>query len=203
MTALDEFYGDHDEDYYSFGDDDDFVFDDDDDEYEERSRLRWLHPDCRNVCSALDLGTCCKYPDAPLVRVAVDFADTVARAVSRLGDVACAETAPELTRCFRRIPALLAQIHAVLPRLNRTALSQLLCPVGTLAGALDLACADDCPWGCGTPAVPDRRAEFLPFIELVAECSAAIRASLRQSPGWRQAPVVVRQRPAPRQEGMC
>jgi hypothetical protein len=162
----------------------------DDDVEDWLPRPEWLHPECRNVCSALDLGTCCKYPDNPLVRVAVDFAGSAGRAVGRVGEAGCAEVAAELTRCFRMIPGLLAQIHAVLPRLNRTARAQLLCPVGALASALDQACGDGCPWGCGE-AMPDRRAELGPMIELVAECSTAIRTALNLAARG-QAPIAVR-----------
>jgi hypothetical protein len=171
-----------------FYDDEDCFFGAEEDDEDWLPRPDWLHPECRSVCSALDLGTCCKYPDNPLVRVAVDLAGCVEHAVSRLGEAKCAETGAELTRYFRMIPGLLAQIHAVLPRLNRTARAQLLCPIGVLASALDQACGDGCPWRCGDPAVPDRREAFTPMIELVAECSTAIRTAL----GWArpsQAPV--------------
>jgi hypothetical protein len=185
---------------YDDDDDDDDGFCDDeydeDDEEDWLPRPEWLHPDCGNVCSALDLGSCCKYPDNPLVRVAVDLAGSADRAAGRLGEVSCADAAAELTDCFRLIPGLLAQIHAVLPRLNQTARAQLLCPVGTLASALDQACGDGCPWGCDDPAVPDRRQAFRPVIELVAECSAAIRAALGPHPRG-QAPIPVAPRRGP------
>jgi hypothetical protein len=142
----------------------------------------------------LNLGTCCLYPDNPLVRIAVDLAESVARAVNRLGDVGCDDAALELARWFRMIPGLLAQIHAILTRLNQTALSQLLCPVGTLASALDQSCGGGCPWGCDDPAEPDRRAEFQPLIELVAECSTAIRTRLGGLGGLGQTPIAVRSR---------
>lgn len=157
-------------------------------------RPKWLHPDCRNVCSALELGTCCLYPDNPLIRVAVQLASTADRAVGRLGEVGCPDSGEELTRCFQMIPGLLAQIHAVLPRLSHTARAQLLCPVGTLAAALDQTCGDGCPWGCGDPALPDRRADFAAMIELVAECSDAIRTTLGWPGGTAREPVVVRPR---------
>jgi hypothetical protein len=179
-------------------DDEDEYYDDEyeeDDDYDLRMRPEWLHPDCRNVCSALELGTCCMYPDNPLVRVAVDLADSVGRTVGGLGDVDCVRAGAELGRQFRLIPGLLAQIHAILPRLNKTAVSQLLCPVGRLGAALAQVCGGDCPWGCGNPAVPDRRAEFDPMIELVAECSTAIRVALgRHRRG--EAPIVVTPRSA-------
>lgn len=184
--------GDDDDD--GFHDDDDGLFGDDDDGEEDwLPRPEWLHPDCRSVCSALELGTCCKYPDNPLVRVAVELADGIEQAVGRLGEVSCARSGAELARRFQRIPGLLAQIHALLPRLSQTARAQLLCPVGALAGALDAACGDDgCPWACDEPAAGDPRGNFRVIIELVAECSAAIRTALG---GSGRDPVVVRPRP--------
>lgn len=174
-----------------FYDDDDGFFDEDDGDEDWIPRPEWLHPDCRNVCSALELGTCCQYPDNPLVRVAVELAADVERAAGRLGEVSCARSGAELAGRFQQIPGLLAQIHALLPRLSRTARAQLLCPVGMLAGALDATCGDGCPWACDDPAVPDPRGNFRVMIELVAECSAAIRTALG-GPG--RDPVVVRPR---------
>lgn len=175
---------------------------DDDDEEDWLVRPEWLHPECRSVCSALDLGTCCKYPDNPLVRVAADLADAADRAVGRLDDVNCAQAGAELARWFRMIPGLLAQIHAVLPRLNQTAQAQLLCPVGTLASALDQACGDGCPWGCGHAGTRDRRGDFSPMIELVAECSTAVRAALGWTRGGREPiPVIPRRGSRRRPEG--
>jgi hypothetical protein len=142
-------------------------------------RPRWLHPDCRNACTALELGTCCKYPDNPLVRVAVDLAESVDRTLGRFGAGGdCAGPAAELARLFTAVPGLLAQVHAILPRLNATAIAQLLCPVGRLAGALDQACAYGCPWACRDPGVPDRRAGLEPLRPLLAESAHAIRAAL-------------------------
>ena len=155
-------------------------------------RPQWLHPDCRNACAALELGTCCKYPDNPLVRVAVDLAESVDRTLGTFGAVDavlpggmsgdsagdCAGPAAELARLFCAVPGLLAQVHAILPRLNATAVAQLLCPVGRLAGALDQACAYGCPWACRDPAVPDRRAGLEPLRPLLAESAHAIRAAL-------------------------
>ncbi|MGH3215495.1 MAG: hypothetical protein ACRDL9_13065, partial [Trebonia sp.] len=57
--------------------------DDIEDEIAWLLRPQWLHPDCRNACAALELGTCCKYPDNPLVRVAVDLAESVDRTLGR------------------------------------------------------------------------------------------------------------------------
>ena len=61
--------------------------DDIEDEIAWLLRPQWLHPDCRNACAALELGTCCKYPDNPLVRVAVDLAESVDRTLGRFGAV--------------------------------------------------------------------------------------------------------------------
>jgi hypothetical protein len=175
-------------------------FDDDTDDIEDEIawllRPQWLHPDCRNACAALELGTCCKYPDNPLVRVAVDLAESVDRTLGRFGAVIpgdesgnsasgdCAGPAAELARLFSAVPGLLAQVHAILPRLNATAIAQLLCPVGRLAGALDQACAYGCPWACRDRWVPDRRgrrAGLEPLRPLLAESAHALRAALTGS----------------------
>jgi hypothetical protein len=190
---------DEDDGEYLFGDDEGDDEFDIQDEIAWLLRPRWLHPDCRDVCNALELGTCCKYPDNPLVRVAVDLAGSIEGTLGRFGEGAgvsaadgagisagdgagggCAGTAAELARLFRSVPGLLAQVHAILPRLDQTAVAQLLCPVGSLAGALEQACGYGCPWACHDPGVPDRRAELEPLRQLLAECSAAIRTAL----GW-------------------
>ena len=165
-----------------FGDED---TDDIEDEIAWLLRPQWLHPDCRNACAALELGTCCKYPDNPLVRVAVDLAESVDRTLRGFGAVGasgasgdCAGPAAELARLFSAVPGLLAQVHAILPRLNPTAVAQLLCPVGRLASALDQACVYGCPWACRDAAVPDRRAGLEPLRPLLAESAHAIRAAL-------------------------
>ena len=155
--------------------------DDIEDEIAWLLRPQWLHPDCLNACTALELGTCCKYPDNPLVRVAVDLAESVDRTLGRFGAVGagdCAGPAAELARLFSAVPGLLAQVHAILPRLNPTAIAQLLCPVGRLAGALDQACVYGCPWACRDPGVPDRRPGLEPLRPLLAESAHAIRAAL-------------------------
>jgi hypothetical protein len=177
---------DEDDGEYLFGVDEEDDTCDIQDEIAWLLRPRWLHPDCRDVCNALELGTCCKYPDNPLVRVAVDLAGSIEGTLGRFGVTAgdgagiTAGTASELARLFRSVPGLLAQVHAILPRLNQTAVAQLLCPVGSLAGALEQACGYGCPWACHDPGVPDRRAELEPLRQLLAECSAAIRTTL----GW-------------------
>ena len=70
-----------------FGDTGTDDIDDIEDEIAWLLRPQWLHPDCRNACAALELGTCCKYPDNPLVRVAVDLAESVDRTLGRFGAV--------------------------------------------------------------------------------------------------------------------
>jgi len=173
-----------------FGDTGADDIDDIEDEIAWLLRPQWLHPDCRNACAALELGTCCKYPDNPLVRVAVDLAESVDRtlrgfdAVPADGAGDCAGPAAELARLFSAVPGLLAQVHAILPRLNATAIAQLLCPVGRLAGALDQACAYGCPWACRDRGVPDRRgrrAGLEPLRPLLAESAHALRAALTGS----------------------
>ena len=180
-------FGDEDTDDIDTGDIDSGDIDtgDIEDEIAWLLRPRWLHPDCRNACVALELGTCCKYPDNPLVRVAVDLAESVDRTLGRFDAVGaggasgdCAGPAAELARLFSAVPGLLAQVHAILPRLNATAIAQLLCPVGRLASALDQACVYGCPWACRDAAVPDRRAGLEPLRPLLAESAHAIRAAL-------------------------
>jgi hypothetical protein len=187
----------HDNDEFGdTGTDDTDDIDDIEDEIAWLLRPQWLHPDCRNTCAALELGTCCKYPDNPLVSVAVDLAESVDRTLGRFGAVIpgdesgnsasgdCAGPAAELARLFSAVPGLLAQVHAILPRLNATAIAQLLCPVGRLAGALDQACAYGCPWACRDRWVPDRRgrrAGLEPLRPLLAESAHALRAALTGS----------------------
>ena len=141
------------------------------------------------------------------MRVAVDLAESVDRTLSRFGALSrfgtvipggasedsasgnnasgdCAGPAAELARLFSAVPGLLAQVHAILPRLNATAIAQLLCPVDRLAGALDQACAYGCPWACRDRGVPDRRerrAGLEPLRPLLAESAHALRAALTGS----------------------
>jgi hypothetical protein len=172
------------DDDYELGDDDDeFCFDEEEDYW--RLRPDWLHADCVDPCTALDLGTCCKYPADPLVGRAIALADSVDRTLGELGrGTSCVAAAGGLARLLTSVPGLLAQIHAVLPGMTRTSMAQLTCPVGRLDGALDLVCLHGCPWACGDPEVPDRRAEFEPLRPLLKSCSHALWAGLR--PGfWR------------------
>jgi hypothetical protein len=187
MRAGDE-PDDDDELGYDHEDDDEFYFDEEEDDW--RLRPDWLHADCVDPCTALDLGTCCKYPADPLVSRAVALADSVDRTLGQLGrgnsGNNCVAVAGDLTRLLASVPGLLAQIHAVLPGMARTSMAQLTCPVGRLDGALDLMCLHGCPWACGDPEVPDRRAEFEPLRPLLKSCSHALWAGLRS--GSRRGP---------------
>jgi hypothetical protein len=165
----------------------------------------WLHADCLDPCAALDLGTCCKYPAEPLVSRATALADSVDRTAAELGRAhvradgadgaddradgadgsgdgadgragGCAAAAGELARLLMSVPGLLAQIHAVLPGMSRTAAAQLTCPVGRLGGVADLVCLHGCPWACGDPGAPGRRCEFEPLRPLLEACSEALWA---------------------------
>jgi hypothetical protein len=160
--------------------DDEYFFDPGDHEEDQRPRPEWLPPDCLNVGFALEVATCCKKPDNPLVGCAVDLADLVDLALGRLVGADCEPPAAELAYRLKLIPGLLAQIHAIAPRLNPTALAQLICPVGRLANAVDQACAYGCPWACGDPDIPDRRSEFGQLGPLLSDCLTALRDRL----GW-------------------
>ena len=155
-----------------------------DDVLDEAARKRlarpWLHPDCLDVCFALEVGTCCKNPDNRLVGVAVDLADLVDLSFGRLGNVECEGPDAELAYRLKLIPGLLAQIHAILPRLNPTAVAQLLCPVGRLANATDRVCATSCPCACEDADMPRRRPEYAHLAPLLSDCLVALRGRL----GW-------------------
>jgi hypothetical protein len=171
---------DQDETDYEF--DNEFYIDDEEDD--EWPRPEWLHPDCVNPCLALDLGTCCKGPANPVVRRAVELADAVDRMLGP-DNGECVRDAAELARLLESVPALLAQVHAVLPGMEATTVARLLCPVGRLAAALDQVCLAGCPWACGDPDVPDRRAEFEPLRSLLGDCSAALWARVGGGPANR------------------
>ena len=94
-----------------------FYFDDKEDDW--HLRPEWLHAGCVDPCAALDLGTCCKYPVSPLVRRALELADSADRVLGEAGP-----GTGDLTRLLRSVPGLLAQVHAVLPSLDRTSLSR-------------------------------------------------------------------------------
>ena len=173
----------------AFDDDDELGYDDEscfdgDEEDDWRLRPDWLHADCVDPCTALDLGTCCKYPADPLVSRAIALADSVDRALGELGrGDSCVAAAGELARLLTSVPGLLAQIHAVLPGMNRTSTAQLTCPVGRLDGVLGLVRLHGCPWVCGDPEVADRRPEFEPLRPLVKACSHALWTAVRPA-GW-------------------
>jgi hypothetical protein len=159
---------------------DEFFLDSDDDDEDRWPRPEWLPAGCLNVGFALEVATCCKNPDNPLVGCAVDLADLVDLALGRLVGANCEPPAAELAYRLKLIPGLLAQIHAILPRLNPTALAQLICPVGRLANAVDRACDYGCPWACGDPDIPGRRPEFAQLGPLLSDCLTALRDRL----GW-------------------
>ena len=144
-------------------DEDVFYFDDEEDDW--RLRPQWLHADCVDPCAALDLGTCCKYPVSPLVRRALELADSLDRVLREAGREA-GPGAGDLMRLLRSVPGLLAQIHAVLPSLDRTSAAQLTCPVGRLASFL----------GPGGPRDGARSEALRPLVEA---CSDALWAALR------------------------
>ena len=159
------------------GDDDDddnedvFYFDDEEDDW--RLRPEWLHADCVDPCAALDLGTCCKYPVSPLVRRALELADSVDRVLGEAGREA-GPGAGDLTRLLRSVPGLLAQVHAVLPSLDRTSAAQLTCPVGRLASFL----------GPGGPRDGARSEALRPLVEACSDALwAALRSRRRMLPG--------------------
>jgi hypothetical protein len=141
-------------------DEDDFYFDDEEDDW--RLRPEWLHADCVDPCEALDLGTCCKYPVSPLVGRALELAESVDRVLGEAGP-----GAGDLTCLLRSVPGLLAQVHAVLPGLDRTSAAQLTCPVGRLASSL----------GPGGPRHGAGSEELRPLVEA---CSDALWAALRR-----------------------
>jgi hypothetical protein len=166
-----------------YDDEDEFCFDDEEDWL---PRPEWLHADCVDPCTALDLGTCCKYPADPLVSRAVGLVGSVDQALGALGrGDGCAAAAGDLARLLTSVPGLLAQIHAVLPGMSRTSAAQLTCPVGRLGGVLDLVCLHGCPWGCEDPEVPDRRAEFEPLRPLLEACSDALWEAAARPRFWR------------------
>src|SRR5258708_15716250 len=95
MSGLDEFDDESDDEYF---------FDSGDEDDDRSSRPEWLHSDCLNVCFALEIGTCCKNPDNPLVGCAVNLADLVDLALRRLGDVECKGPTAELAYRLKLIP---------------------------------------------------------------------------------------------------
>jgi hypothetical protein len=140
----------------------------------------WMPADCLSVGFALEVATCCKNPDNPLVGCAVDLADLVDQALARIGTGDCAAPAADLAYRLKLIPGLLAQIHAITPRLNPAALAQLICPVGRLAAAVDQVCGVGCPWACADACAADRRPEFGQLGPLLSACLSDLRGRL----GW-------------------
>ena len=161
-------------------DDESFLAPDDDADEDRCPRPEWLPAECLNVGFAVEVATCCKNPDNPLVGCAVDLADLVDLALGRLVGANCEPPAAELAYRLALTPGLLAQIHAILPRLNPTTLAPLICPVGRLANAVDQACAYGCPWACGDPDITSRRPEFGLLGPLLSDCLSALRDRL----GW-------------------
>jgi hypothetical protein len=160
--------------------DEDYVRYDDEDE-EDWSRPEWLHPDCLNPCLALETGTCCKFPASALVRKLTALSDDVHRVRPRPGGLDCAGPARDLELVLAGLPGLLAELGAAIPGADMTTVKQFLCPLGTLADALDEACDyGGCPWACGDPDVPDRRTEIAPVRDQLRECSRAVTIAL----GW-------------------
>jgi hypothetical protein len=159
-------------DAFDDGFDDGYLLDSGGAEEVDWPQPEWLHADCLSVGFALEVGTCCKDPDNRLVGVAVDLADLVDLSLRRLGSGDCAELTAELAYRLKLIPGLLAQIHAITPRLNPMAVAQLLCPVGRLANAIEQVCGD--------PDIPDRRPEFGQLGPLLSDCLSALRERL----GW-------------------
>jgi len=160
--------------------DDEYFLDQEDAEEDDWPLPAWLPPDCLGVGFALDMGTCCKNPDNRLVGVAVDLADLVDLSLRRLGNVECEGPDAELAYRLKLIPGLLAQIHAILPRLNPTAVAQLLCPVGRLASAIDRVCTYRCPCACEDADMPKLRPEYAHLAPLLSDCLGALRGRL----GW-------------------
>ena len=161
-------------------DDEYFLDEDGDQEDDDWPRPAWLHPDCLNRCFALEVGTCCKNPDNRLVGVAVDLADLVDLSLRRLEHVECEGPDAELAYRLKLIPGLLAQIHAILPRLNPTAVAQLLCPVGRLANAIDRVRTYSCPCAREDARLPKPRPEYAQLAPLLSDCLVALRGRL----GW-------------------
>jgi hypothetical protein len=163
------------------GDDDDYFGYDDEEDERDWSPPEWLHPDCLNACLAMETGTCCKIPADPLVKKVADLADDVDRVRPRPGGLECTGPARELELALAGLSELLVEVVAALPGAGRTAVKQFLCPLGRLASALDEACDyGGCPWACGDPDVPDRRAQIAPIRYQIRECSRVVGSTL----GW-------------------
>lgn len=181
--------------YIEFDDDDDELFFDDDDYFDDDRygyrvlRPEWMHPECADPCAAMELGTCCKYPAATLVRRTLDLAEAVDRVLNAFegGDGECARTASELAVLFDSVPGLVAEIRTVLPGMDKTAAAQLLCPVGRLnLVSLELAGRPGCPWACDDHGAPDRRPVLAPLASLLEDCDEALWAAILPRPRRRR-----------------
>ena len=91
----------------------------------------------------------------------------------------CGTPAAELGYRLKLIPGLLAQIHAIAPRLNPSAVAQLLCPVGRLAKRSTRR-AGGAARGPVVTRIPDRRPEFGQLGPLLSDCQSTLRDRL----GW-------------------
>lgn len=115
--------------------------DDDDDECDcDYCSPQWLHPQCVHPCLAIDLGTCCMYPESELVREVTDAARTAAA----IGDEIMTGEDPEdaaarLEEALVPVPGLLDRIMAVLPGLHPVEAYQFICPVERMLGAIGSA----------------------------------------------------------------
>jgi hypothetical protein len=176
-----------------FEDDDDYYYDDHYGEW--LPRPEWMHPECVDPNSAVEHGTCCKYPVLPLVRQALDLADAVDGTLTafdlRNGDGDCPQAAGELARLLESVPGLIAEVREALPDGSRTygsqtVAAQLLCPVGRLGLlVLELSLRSGCPWACGGHGAPDRRAGIAPLASRLEECQDALFTVLLPRPRQR------------------
>lgn len=185
-----EFDDDDDEDELFLEEDDDYFYDD---RYGDLAlRPEWMHPKCVDPSTAMEHGTCCKYPADLLVRRALGFAEAVDQAL-RMFDVGeggqdeCKQAASDLTRLFECVPEFVAEIRAALPRMDKMVAAQLLCPIGRLSLlSLELARRSGCPWACSDHGAPDRRQALAPLASLLEDCDEALWAAVLPKPRRRR-----------------